>query len=75
MKRFAHGVISFYQAWSRTRPPSCRFTPTCSHYVDEAIQRYGFLRGSWLGFRRICRCHPWGGHGTDPVPTLLGKAN
>jgi len=48
--------------------PSCRFTPTCSQYTIEAIQKYGPFKGGWLGFRRILRCHPWGGCGHDPVP-------
>ena len=48
--------------------PSCRFTPTCSQYTIEAIQIYGPLKGGWLGFKRILRCHPWGGCGHDPVP-------
>ena len=48
--------------------PSCRFTPTCSQYAVEAIQKYGPIKGSWLAFKRIIRCHPWGGCGHDPVP-------
>ncbi len=48
--------------------PSCRFTPTCSQYAVEAIQKYGPLKGSWLSFKRILKCHPWGGSGYDPVP-------
>lgn len=49
-------------------PAACRFTPTCSEYAAEALTIHGAGRGSWLAVRRICRCHPWGGHGHDPVP-------
>jgi hypothetical protein len=46
----------------------CRFQPTCSHYAIEAIEKWGPFKGTWLAIRRIFRCHPWGGHGYDPVP-------
>lgn len=49
-------------------PSSCRYTPSCSAYAITALRRYGALKGSWLAARRILRCHPWGGHGYDPVP-------
>ncbi|MFZ9046014.1 MAG: membrane protein insertion efficiency factor YidD [Cyclobacteriaceae bacterium] len=46
---------------------SCRYSPTCSHYMKEAILKYG-LKGVWMGIVRISKCHPWGGSGFDPVP-------
>jgi putative membrane protein insertion efficiency factor len=46
----------------------CRYEPTCSHYALEAIETHGNVRGGWLGLKRLCRCHPWGGGGFDPVP-------
>ncbi|MGC1480569.1 MAG: membrane protein insertion efficiency factor YidD [Chthoniobacterales bacterium] len=49
---------------------SCRFQPTCSHYGIEAIERHGAARGGWLTVKRLCRCHPWGGIGADPVPPV-----
>jgi putative membrane protein insertion efficiency factor len=62
-------LIKIYQVLiSPLIPPSCRFTPTCSQYALEALKKYGILKGSWLGFRRIIKCHPWGGSGYDPVP-------
>jgi hypothetical protein len=47
---------------------SCRYTPGCADYMSESIARYGIVRGGWLGTKRLCRCHPFGGHGYDPVP-------
>jgi len=49
----------------------CRFTPTCSEYTYQAIQSYGIITGSWLGFKRIIRCHPWNKGGFDPIPKHL----
>lgn len=49
-------------------PNSCRFSPTCSQYGLEAISKHGPFKGLWLTIKRISRCHPWGGHGHDPVP-------
>lgn len=49
-------------------PPACRFEPSCSRYALEALQLHGPVRGSWLAFRRLTRCHPYGGAGLDPVP-------
>jgi conserved hypothetical protein YidD len=48
----------------------CRFQPTCSEYFLQAVETHGALRGSWLGLKRIGRCHPWGGCGHDPVPVV-----
>jgi len=49
-------------------PNACRYNPTCSQYAEEAIKKYGILKGIFLGAKRIARCHPWGGHGYDPLP-------
>ena len=49
-------------------PMSCRYQPTCSAYARQALERFGPVRGSWMALARIARCHPWSGHGFDPVP-------
>lgn len=62
-------LIRFYQQGiSPLFPPSCIYTPTCSQYTYEAISTYGALKGSWMGLRRILRCHPFAKGGYDPVP-------
>lgn len=62
-------LIRFYQLFiSPLMPPSCIYTPTCSQYTLQAIEKYGALKGSYLGARRILRCHPWAHGGHDPVP-------
>ena len=61
--------VYFYRVFiSPLTPPSCRYTPTCSQYMVEAVLKYGIFKGGWLGIKRILRCHPWGGSGYDPVP-------
>jgi putative membrane protein insertion efficiency factor len=62
-------IIRFYQRFiSPLTPPSCIYTPTCSNYTFQAIEKYGALKGVYLGVRRILRCHPWAEGGYDPVP-------
>lgn len=69
LRRILIFPIRFYQLCiSPMFPATCRYTPTCSQYAVEAILKHGPLRGTWLAIRRICRCHPWGGSGYDPVP-------
>jgi len=69
MKYLALLIIRLYQrAVSPVLGVHCRFHPTCSAYTREAIEKYGFLQGAWLGVRRLLRCHPLHRGGFDPVP-------
>lgn len=70
MKRLFLAMIRFYRRHiSPNTPPNCRFTPTCSAYAYEAINKYGALKGGWLALKRICKCHPfYKGDPHDPVP-------
>jgi putative membrane protein insertion efficiency factor len=61
-------LIGWYQVGHQDRPSPCRFVPSCSTYALEALEAHGAPRGSFLALRRLLRCHPWGGHGFDPVP-------
>ena len=65
------GLIKLYRLTvSPWMPPVCRFTPSCSTYALEAVERHGGIRGGWMAARRLARCRPWGGSGYDPVPPL-----
>lgn len=66
--RALHRLVRVYQRLFAWRPTPCRYVPTCSNYALDALEGHGALRGSWLTARRLGRCHPWGGHGWDPVP-------
>ena len=71
MKSLALSMIRFYKRFiSPVLPSSCIYEPTCSMYTYEAIERYGVIRGTWLGIKRIARCHPFHVGGYDPVPDL-----
>ena len=66
--RVLRGAVRGYQRLAAGRMSPCRFVPSCSTYAVEALEAHGALRGGWLATRRIARCHPFGGHGYDPVP-------
>lgn len=64
------GCLSLYRySLGLLLGPRCRYQPTCSSYAKDAVIAHGALNGGWLALKRILRCHPWGGHGYDPVPT------
>ncbi|MBC5775488.1 membrane protein insertion efficiency factor YidD [Pontibacter sp. KCTC 32443] len=68
-KKLLLGLIWVYRHMiSPLKPATCRYTPTCSTYALQAVNKYGPFKGSWLAIKRIGRCHPWGSSGYDPVP-------
>ncbi|MCQ2191733.1 MAG: membrane protein insertion efficiency factor YidD [Paludibacteraceae bacterium] len=67
-KAFLLPVFFYKKCISPLFPSVCRYTPTCSQYMVDAVMKHGVFKGFWLGVKRICRCNPWGGHGHDPVP-------
>ena len=75
MSRTARTVLALIRVYKIVLSPlfagNCRYLPGCADYMTEAITRHGVIRGGWLGTRRLCRCHPFGGHGYDPVPQSL----
>ncbi|HHP7241235.1 MAG TPA: membrane protein insertion efficiency factor YidD [Cyclobacteriaceae bacterium] len=74
MKQFLIFLVRFYQlSLSPLFPSSCRFSPTCSQYMIEAIKEWGTIKGLYLGIKRIAKCHPWGPWGYDPVPKKTVK--
>lgn len=68
-KKFCLKLLEIYHFFSKHTPPVCRFYPTCSHYMYQAIVKFGVLRGVYLGIKRILRCHPFSKGGFDPVPS------
>jgi putative membrane protein insertion efficiency factor len=67
VKSIGVGLIKLYRLAFFWAPSSCRFEPTCSRYTEQAIQKYGLFKGSWMGMKRIARCHPGNPGGYDPV--------
>ena len=68
LKTAGQKAILLYQRLTINKLPTCRYMPSCSEYAYEALDMHGILRGGWYSTKRLCRCHPWGGHGYDPVP-------
>lgn len=73
-----HILIFFIRIYQATLSPllghnKCQYHPSCSHYTVDALRQWGLWKGLWLGIKRIGRCHPWGGHGYDPVPANPAK--
>ncbi len=66
-KLFILPIILYQRLLSPMLPSSCRFTPTCSEYTKQAITKHGIIKGTFLGIKRISKCHPWGKSGYDPV--------
>jgi putative membrane protein insertion efficiency factor len=64
-------ILAYRYSLSMLIGRRCRFLPTCSEFADEALARHGAWAGSWMAAGRVCRCHPWGGDGFDPVPREL----
>ncbi|GBC82644.1 Putative membrane protein insertion efficiency factor [bacterium HR10] len=76
MKWIALIMLKIYKfGISPLLPPACRFIPTCSEYASEAIARFGFWRGGWMGVRRLLRCHPFHPGGYDPVPSSVSPSD
>lgn len=68
MKQIVIFIVRAYRLiLSPYLPPSCRYRPTCSLYAEEALSKYGLFKGGMLALKRISQCHPWGGHGYDPL--------
>jgi putative membrane protein insertion efficiency factor len=65
-------VVFYQRCIGPMLPAACRYYPSCSNYMLEAVRLHGAVRGAWLGLRRLARCHPWGGYGYDPVPPPHG---
>jgi len=76
LARIFHALISIYRVTlALLIPGQCRYLPSCSEYGLEAVKRHGAITGGWLTLKRVSRCHPWAGHGLDPVPLNPNSSN